>query len=251
MTFYNVISGLLFVGGFQQLLLALAPFDWPKLSMAASLVLLIFNDAVYTSHVVEGEKSLEYKLPFMLKDLLNFTLLSTAIVILNPETNAFDAKMESVKHHLTANKYWLVLMVSWLIVIKWTYDAGRYNPDYLVKRLVENADVITAKYRIKYPWTLRLGTSAVVGIFGLLSLAEWQQYERMAFVLRFVAPLWLLFYLGGFRPMWLEAWEFRQAETVFNAPQQVLAAAKEKPEGRRWYDDMVRRRTDQQEQTIE
>jgi hypothetical protein len=186
----------------------------------------------------------------MLKDLLNFTLLSTAIVILNPEMNAFDAKMESVKHHLTANKYWLVLMVYWLIVIKWTYDAGRYNPDYLVKRLVENTTAIAARYRIRYPWPLRLGTIAVVGIFGLLALAEWRQYERMAFVLRFAAPLWLLFYFGGFRPMWLEDWEFRQAQTVFSAPPQVLTDAKVKPEGRRWYDDMVRRRT-QQEQAIE
>lgn len=250
MTFYNVISGLLFVGGFQQLLLALAPFDGPRLSMAASLVLLIFNDAVYTSHVVEGEKTLDYKLPFMLKDLLNFTLLSMAIVILNPETNAFDVKMTAVKQHLTANKYWLVLMVSWLVVIKWTYDAGRYNPDYLVKRLVENAAVITARYRIKYPWTLRTGSAAIVVIFGLLALAEWRQYERMAFVLRFAAPLWLFFYFAGFRPAWLEAWEFRQAETVLRAPQHVLAEAKVKPEGQRWYDDMVRRRTDQQEQTV-
>ena len=248
MTFYNVICALLFVGGFQQLLLALAPFNGPKLSMASALVLLIFNDAVYTSHVVEGEKTLDYKLPFMLKDLLNFTLLATAIIILNPETNTFDAKMGPVRHHLTANKYWLVLMVYWLVVIKWTHDAGRYNPEYLVERLVENTKAITAEYRIKYPWTLRVGAGAVAGIFGLLAVAEWRQYEGMALVLRFAAPLWLLFYFGGFRPMWLESWEFRQAQMVFSAPQQVLTAAKEKPEGRRWYDDMVRRRKEQQEQ---
>ena len=95
MTFYNVISGLLFLGAVQQMALGLSAWDPAHIVMGGVLAVLVFNDAVYTSHVVEGERTVAYELRLMLNDLVNFLLLAFAIAALNPKTNAFQADRRS------------------------------------------------------------------------------------------------------------------------------------------------------------
>jgi hypothetical protein len=127
MTFYNVISGLLFLGAFRQLLVAIDLASLSQGLMASALAILVFNDAVYTSHVVEGEGIVAYKLNLMLVDLANFLLLALAMATINPSNNVFGVGATRVNGFLGDSGFWILLALYWVGVMVWTWLSGLYR----------------------------------------------------------------------------------------------------------------------------
>ena len=95
MTFYNVISALLFLGAVRGLLDALEKLQWEQALMAVSLTALVFNDMLSTSYEIESGEShaKKYTFELMLIDLTNFLLLAMATIVVNPVANVFDVKL--------------------------------------------------------------------------------------------------------------------------------------------------------------
>lgn len=86
MTFYNIIFGLLFLGACQAVLVSLGTGTDTMLLMLVAL--LIFNDAINTSEVVE-ERKFTYTLPMKLFDLASFLILATTLLVLSENTKNF------------------------------------------------------------------------------------------------------------------------------------------------------------------
>lgn len=137
MTFYNVISAVLFLGAFRELLASIQIGDRSALMRAAVLALLVFNDAIYTSWTIETRNK-KYGPSLMLIDLINFTLLAGALIFLNPTANnIFQLELTSFKQWLTESMFWLLLGVYWILILLWTWKAGVYSepnyPRWLIK----------------------------------------------------------------------------------------------------------------------
>lgn len=180
MTFFNVISALLFFGSLQQLILAADAGSISKFLMAATLTVLVFNDAVYTSHVVEGEKTVKYKLSLMLVDLLNFLLLSCAILVINPEHNAFDISLVNLGRYTSEWHFWAIVAAYWLMVMFWTYRAGIYSSDY--------------------PRGLLISSFVLALLFGIQAVLAARDYQWLASVGRVLALAYLLLHIVVMRP---------------------------------------------------
>jgi hypothetical protein len=149
MTFYNVISAVLFLGAIQQLLMAALLPGVAPLLMAGTVAILIFSDVVYTSHVVEGEALVKYRLPLMLIDLVNFFLLSGAIITLNPKSNIFSVDMTPLSKWFTEISFWFLLSAYWLLIMLWTkvamiYSAGRLRSRFGAMLTVASVFVVEA-----------------------------------------------------------------------------------------------------------
>jgi hypothetical protein len=86
-TFYNVISGILFMGACQALVHALGQSTW---GYAATLVVIMANEAVLTSELIEGA-SVAYTLGMKFLDLSTFVILSYALLVVSPDGNAFSS----------------------------------------------------------------------------------------------------------------------------------------------------------------
>jgi len=137
MTFYNVISAVLFLGAFRELLASVQVGDRSALMRAAVLALLDFNDAIYTSWTIET-RGKKYGPSLMLIDLVNFTLLAGALVFLNPSgNNIFQLELTTFKPWLTESTFWLLLGIYWVLILVWTWRAGVYTepkyPRWLIK----------------------------------------------------------------------------------------------------------------------
>src|SRR5262245_35451866 len=92
MTFYNVISGILFLGACQAFLSLLGK---PGMWAAAALVVTILNESVITSELIERTQSpVSYKLGMKLLDFLAFGLLTWALLAVSPITNTFSVNVE-------------------------------------------------------------------------------------------------------------------------------------------------------------
>jgi hypothetical protein len=222
MTFYNVISALLFLGAVQQVLLGLQAWDPPHLLMGATLSVLVFNDAVYTSHVVECEKTVSYKLPLMLDDLLNFCLLALAIVALNPITNLFDVNL-SMLFGVAAGEpvsaraemlYWVLLGIYWMSIMFWTWKAGKYHPAHLVE-LLHTEGLITddesrRRARVGYPRFLWLAAAIISVTFFIEAVCASVEWNPGGFVRHAVALAYVLIYIAFIRPPMLSRWKLAQ-----------------------------------------
>ena len=225
MTFYNVISALIFFGAFQQLLIAIAADDAAHLLMAATLAVLVFNDAVYTSHVVEGDKTVTYTLPLMLNDLLNFCLLAGAIAVLNPTQNVFEVNLSSLfgetdddeLGRLSETWFWLILGVYWISILFWTWRAGKYQAGYPAGLLIAEG-LITDGYpeerKVRYPRTLFLLAMLVAILFSLQALFVWKQWALPATLGRAAALGYVLAYVAILRPYLLKRWKHRQVAAI-------------------------------------
>jgi hypothetical protein len=126
-TFYNVLSALLFIGALRVLLLAFDDFNLTKVFSAACLAVVVFNDMLSTSHEVESTQSTKYTLPLMIIDLLNFVLLSLGMVVLSPSNNVFGVSLPVIAQRLGAPSFWLLLVLYWLFLMLWTYIACRHR----------------------------------------------------------------------------------------------------------------------------
>ena len=86
MTFYNVISGILFLGACQAFLNLL---NTRAMWAAAALVITILNESVITSELIERKESpVEYKLSMKFLDFLAFGLLAWAMLVVSPTKNS-------------------------------------------------------------------------------------------------------------------------------------------------------------------
>lgn len=125
MTFYNVLSALLFVGVLRVLLLGFEASNWADVYAAGSLIILVFNDMLSTSHYVENKKEVDYTLPLMVIDLCNFLLLAGAMIIISPNNNLFDVSLPRVAAFLGPGAFWVFLILYWLLLMLWTHIAER------------------------------------------------------------------------------------------------------------------------------
>ncbi|MGE3511418.1 MAG: hypothetical protein AB7N65_21315, partial [Vicinamibacterales bacterium] len=88
MTFYNVISGILFFGCCQAFLVSLGTATlWPS----AVLILTVLNESIITSELIERAASpVTYRLEMKLLDFVGFGTLTWALLSVSPSANTFD-----------------------------------------------------------------------------------------------------------------------------------------------------------------
>jgi hypothetical protein len=170
MTFYNIIFGILFLGACRQLLLLAA--DTSRLWMAATVAVLIFNDVVNTSHVLEGSNAKPYSIGMKLIDLTNFLILSLALIALSPAENPFGVAIPAkITELLTLRAFWLLLVVYWCLAVLWNQFAGLYRarnyPSWLKK----------ASYFVVFPLLLM----AVTAPSPPGELAKWGSFAAFLF----------------------------------------------------------------------
>src|SRR6185436_10242310 len=108
MTFYNVISGILFLGACQAFLAVLGT---PVMWAAATLVITILNESVITSELIERTSApVPYKLEMKLLDFLAFAMLSWALLVLSPSGNTFNVDVtNSLWGAGSPSCFWLLL----------------------------------------------------------------------------------------------------------------------------------------------
>jgi hypothetical protein len=120
MTFYNIIFGILFVGACQTVLIGWLQGGDTLLLLFVTV--LIFNDVVNTSEVIE-EREFHYTISMKLLDLLSFFALSTALILLSGnyknflEVDHIYAELPPILKHDSAPP--IALLVYCLSVIGW------------------------------------------------------------------------------------------------------------------------------------
>lgn len=129
MTFYNVISGLLFFASIKAFLCHLGT---PVMWLSAILVITILNEAVMTSELMEGKPSRqnEYTLPMKLLDFVLFSVLLWALLVLNPtDSNNFQIDVTcTLPGANNARVFWTLLVVYWGLMLVWNSLGHRSNP---------------------------------------------------------------------------------------------------------------------------
>jgi hypothetical protein len=141
MTFYNVISGILFMGACQSFLQTLGG---PAMFMAATLAAIMCNEAVLTSELLEfskkGRDQLPYSLGMKFLDLGTFVVLSYALLILTPKSNTFAVDLHDRLWFEDWPVAFLVLLgVYWIATWGWNIlaeqdDDTKWNRTFLKAR---------------------------------------------------------------------------------------------------------------------
>jgi hypothetical protein len=129
MTFYNIIFGILFLAACRQVLvLSDVVYGWT----AATIAVLVFNDAVNTSHVLERDTAPRYDIFMKLIDLCNFLVLSLALIGLKPGDNPFGVTQLPARlvNLLQPWFVWLLVSVYWVLAILWNWRAGLYQSNH-------------------------------------------------------------------------------------------------------------------------
>lgn len=137
MTFYNIIFGILFLGAVREIFASFAlPEQIRSLAFwkAAALTIIVFSDVVYTSHILEDLKK-KYNVWMKLLDLVNFIILTLALLSLNPTaSNMFQLSVEPmfIKYNIGNPApdwfFWTLLSIYWLLIIMWIRQ-GEVHPD--------------------------------------------------------------------------------------------------------------------------
>lgn len=138
MTFYNIIFGILFlgaVGQFFHIVFESSNFNFmtlPSFWMVTTLTLVVFNDVIYTTQVLEGpptDKRKDYTLSMKLLDLLSFMFLCAALLVLAPSDNILSVKIKTdLLQESREFFFWLLLTVYWATAIIWN-TAGKVYSD--------------------------------------------------------------------------------------------------------------------------
>lgn len=134
MTFYNVLSALLFIGALRVLLLSIENGNWQEIFASGCFATIVFNDMLMFSLAVEINEEVEYNARLMLIDLANFLLLALALLGMSPAKNLFDVPLPNLASHLGGSVFWLLLSLYWFLLMLWTYHGrGRgFQHRYLV-----------------------------------------------------------------------------------------------------------------------
>jgi hypothetical protein len=125
MTFYNVISGILFIAACREFVHSLGtPLMW----LAAILVVTILNETVLTSELIERQQNpVPYKFGMKLLDFVTFAVFSWLLLVLNPtDKNVFDLDVTSNLRGASNPRYfWSLLTVYWILMLVWNQTAGQ------------------------------------------------------------------------------------------------------------------------------
>jgi hypothetical protein len=137
-TFYNVISGILFFTGCQAFL---ARLGTAQVWFAATLLLIILNEAVSTSDLLErrmpGVAEIDYTLGMKLLDFTTFGVLIWALLVLSPKVNTLEVDVSTSLWGVDRpSAYWLLLTVYWVLTSIWNELGGqskkaRWKPAYI------------------------------------------------------------------------------------------------------------------------
>src|SRR5262245_26944645 len=127
MTFYNVISGILFLAACQAFVRNLGT---PMIWLAALLVVTILNESLLTSELIERKTNeVEYTLPMKLVDFANFVIFSWALLVLSPTENAFSTDVTATLWGAgKLSVFWILLTAYWLLVLLWNHLGGQLDP---------------------------------------------------------------------------------------------------------------------------
>jgi hypothetical protein len=175
MTFYNVISAVIFVGAFRELLASLQIGQTAAVWRATLVALLVFSDAIFTSWTIETRQE-KYGPKLMAIDLINFMILSAALVFLNSsQTNVLQLNLDQLaRSWLSEPRFWFLLCIYWLLVMLWTQVAGVYDKPRYPRRLLPFAFAVAALFAIQAIMTIVFGgaaDSAVSRVFSYVVVA--------------------------------------------------------------------------------
>ncbi len=181
MTFYNIIFGIAFIAAMRQFFMAFAARDATGICLAAVVALLVFNDTVYTSNLIEDhpvEKTL-YSLGMKLIDLTNFVLLLLALTFLTPKDSFFGsgANISWMDKWPLHTLFWATLSAYWMLIIVW-------------QRLAQNAGPGT-DLRVTLPTKalpVAFFIAALMGLFHHATIDKW-----VAVIIVVVVLLYLVF----------------------------------------------------------
>ena len=120
MTFYNVLSALLFIGALRAWLISIENLNWQDIFALGCFAMIVFNDMLSFSRDVEIKREIQYTTWLMLIDLANFLLLALALVVISPTKNLFDVQLPNVAGYLGRSTFWLLLLLYWLFLMLWT-----------------------------------------------------------------------------------------------------------------------------------
>lgn len=126
MTFYNVISGILFFGCCQAFLASLGTATlWP----AAVLIVTVLNESVITSELIERQASpVSYSLSMKLLDFVGFGTLTWALLSVSPGVNTFDVNVAGLLWGAgRPSVFWGLLTAYWFVTLAWNYAAGQVD----------------------------------------------------------------------------------------------------------------------------
>jgi hypothetical protein len=165
MTFYNIIFGILFLGACQTVLIGWLTGGDTLLILFVTI--LIFNDVVNTSEVIE-RREFDYTIYMKLLDLVSFFALATALILLSGEKNFLD--VEKIPAALPS---WLkypsappiALLVYCLSVIAWNLASEELRK------------------KAEWPnWLLAVGCTIVAAVLALIylraepDLVDWYRF---------------------------------------------------------------------------
>lgn len=123
MTFYNIIFGILFLAVYREAAVALLE-GRDVLWQLVSITLLLFNDTLFTAHAVESAHR-AYKLGLKFIDLLNFMILTVALVSLAPEGNLLSIPAPHwLEGKVARIVSWGCVLLYWILCLVWTRLAG-------------------------------------------------------------------------------------------------------------------------------
>lgn len=167
MTFYNIIFGILFLASLREVVVAVV-LGTGVFWEAAVLTLLVFSDAIYTSHVVEEHKY-PYTVQMKLVDLANFLVLACALLVLHPHSdNLLQVSLTPALERLFGGPtprwpFWTLLTAYWLGLTRWVAIAA-VHPDgaYVRDALGVRWPRVPGAFRATAAWIVRLGR-----VFGL------------------------------------------------------------------------------------
>ena len=196
MTFYGVISAILFLGSCRQIFIALEHGSCSEFVMAGCLAIFVFNDALFTSHHVEGEDPhVPYRLPLQLIDLFNFLFLVAALVVVDPGDNIFMTGAKRVPGWCSEWEFWMLLAIYWFFINVWTSFAGIYKSK-------------------GYPIRLRYLSIGIIILLVLTAGSSMASHDIQG--LRCTTFLFVLIYIAVIRPLALNeaARDAKAAEAV-------------------------------------
>ena len=132
MTFYNIIFGILFLASFREVIYSLNQPDSEHIFESLTLMLLIFSDVIYTSHVVEDREK-RYTVGMKYTDLFNFLLLGFAVFALNPtKDNIYQVAATSGWTEGTwIAIFWALIVVYWIGLILWNLQGVAYSDRWM------------------------------------------------------------------------------------------------------------------------
>ena len=152
MTFYNVLSALLFIGALRAWLISIESVVWQDVFALGCFAVIVFNDMLSFSLSVEIKKEIDYTAGLMLIDLANFLLLALALVIISPGKNLFDVPLPTIARQLGSSAFWLFLLLYWLLLMLWTYLGRRSQ-----RRAVIGQITVAVVFLVR--WLLSLWTA--------------------------------------------------------------------------------------------